>query len=103
MDYKLIITERAEELLDGLVQYLLYRVKNEQAAIHLLDSVAHLYDRLEDNPFQFPECRDEYLSYLGYREAVLSDMNYLVIFKVEEETVYVLGVFHELEHYKNKL
>lgn len=103
MDYKLIITERAEELLDGLVQYLLYRIKNEQATIHLLDSIEHLYDRLEDNPYQFPECRDEYLSYLGYREAVLPDMNYLVIFKVEKETIYVLGVFHELEHYKNKL
>lgn len=103
MDYKLIITERAEELLDSLVRYLLYRIKNEQAAIHLLDSVEHLYNRLENNPFQFPKCRDEYLSYLGYREAILPDMNYLVVFKVEKETVYVLGIFHELEQYKNKL
>jgi hypothetical protein len=33
MDYKLIITERAEELLDKLVYYLLYNIRNEQAAI----------------------------------------------------------------------
>ncbi len=39
----------------------------------------------------------------GAEEFALPDMNYLVIFKVEEETVYVLGVFHELEHYKNRL
>ena len=38
-----------------------------------------------------------------YREAVLTDMNYIVIYKVEDENVYVLGVFHELEQYKNKL
>lgn len=102
MHYKLIITERAEALLDDLVHYLFYRIKNQQAATHLLDSVEHLYERLEDNPFQFPECRDEYLSYMEYREAVLPDMNYLVIYRVEDRNVYVLGVFHELEQYKNK-
>lgn len=103
MHYKLVITERAEELLDGLVYYLLYRVKNEQAAIHLLDDIGQIYERLEDNPFQFPKCKDEYLSYMGYREAVLLDMNYLVIFKVEDRNVYVLGIFHELEQYNHKL
>jgi hypothetical protein len=79
MGYKLIITEQAEELLDKLIYYLLHNIKNEQAAIHLLDSVDKIYDRMEDNPFQFPECRDLYLSHLGYREAVLVDMKYLVI------------------------
>jgi plasmid stabilization system protein ParE len=103
MDYKLIITERAEELLDKLVYYLLYNIRNEQAAIHLLDSIDEIYDRMEDNPFQFPKCRDIYLSHLGYREAVLADMKYFVIFKVEEATIYVLGVFHELESFQDKL
>lgn len=55
MNYKLIITERAEELLDNLVCYLLYQIKNEQAARHLLDSAEQVYSRLEENPFQFPK------------------------------------------------
>lgn len=103
MNYKLIITERAEELLDALVRYLLYQIKNEQAAVHLLDSVEQGYSRLEENPLQFPRCRDAYLSRLGYREAVFTDMKCLVIFKIEEDTVYIVGVFHELEQYRNKL
>ena len=103
MGYKLIITERAEELLAGLTDYILYRLKNQQAAVHLLNSIEHLYDRLEENPLQFPECRDRYLSHLGYREAVLPDMKYLVIYKVRADKVYVVGVFHELEQYSNKL
>ena len=103
MYYRLIITEKAEELMDNLVKYLLYRIKKQQAAIHLLDSVERVYERLEENPFQFPICRDEYLAHKGYREAVLLDMNYLIIFKVENNEVYVLGVFHELEKYQNKL
>lgn len=103
MVYNLIITERAEQLLDDCVYYLIYKLKNEQAAGHLLDKIDKIYDRLEENPFQFPECRDKYLKYLGYRDAVLPDMNYVVIFKVENDNVYVLGVFHQLENYRNKM
>lgn len=103
MLYKLIITERAEELLENLVYYLLYRIKNQQAASHLLDRVERIYDRLEDNPYQFPFCRDEYLASKEYREVVLPDMNYVIIFRIAENEVYVLGVFHELEQYRNKI
>lgn len=53
MDYKLVISEHADELLDNLVYYLLYRLKSEQAARHLLDGIDGIYDRLETNPFNF--------------------------------------------------
>ena len=103
MGYRLIITDRAEELLDGLMNYLLYKLKNQQAAIHLLDNIERIYDRLEENPFQFPLSMDTYLLHKGYREAVLPDMNYVLIFKIEGNNVYVLGVFHQLEQYRKKL
>lgn len=103
MDYKLIITERAEELLDNLVHYLIFRLKNEQAAQHLLDSIEEIYERLEENPFQFAYCKDKLLRIKEYRDAVIPDMNYVVIFKLEEQYVYILGIFHMLENYKTKL
>lgn len=103
MAYKSIITDRAEELLDRLVYYLLVDLKNEQAASHLLDSISKIYDRIEDNPLQFSKCRDLVLKSKGYREAILTDMGYLVVFSIEEDTVYILGVFHELENYNRKL
>ena len=55
MAYKLNITEHAEELLDNLVYHQIYRLKNKQAAKHLLDGIDVIYDRLEVNPFQFSE------------------------------------------------
>ena len=103
MGYRLIITDRAEELLDGLVNYLLYKIKNQHAAIHLLDNIERLYDRLEENPLQFPFSMDTYLLHKGYREAILPDMNYVLIFKIEGTNVYVSGVFHQLEQYRRKL
>ena len=103
MTYNLIITERADELLDKLVFYLLYQLKNEQAASHLLDGVSKIYDRVAENPFQFPECRDPVLKRKEYREAVIPDMNYIVIYRIHKYDVYVLGVFHGLENYNQKL
>jgi len=86
MVYKLNVTEHADELLDKLVYHLIYRLKNDQAAKHLLDCMDVIYDRLEVNPFQFAECRDTYLSKKGYREAVVPQMNYIIIFVGNCET-----------------
>ena len=80
MAYNLRITKHAEELLDRLVYYLLYRLKNEQAARHLLDSINDIYERLEENPLQFPRCRDNFLDQKGYHEVVVPQMNYVVVF-----------------------
>lgn len=55
MAYKLNVTEHADELLDNLVYHLVNRLKNKQAARHLLDSIDIVYDRLENNPYQYPE------------------------------------------------
>lgn len=103
MDYKLVISEYADELFDNLVYYLLYRLKNEQAAKHLLDGIESIYDRLETNPFQFPLSGDVYLANKGYHEAVVAQMDYIVIFDVREENVNVAGIFHQLENYQSKL
>lgn len=103
MTYKLVITERANELLDNLVNYLLKSFNNKQAAIHLLDSVERIYERLEENPLQFPLSRDPYLSNKGYRETVIPDMKYVLIFSTDKDRVYVLGIFHQLESYQTKM
>ncbi len=103
MIYKLNVTEHADELLDNLVYHLIYRLMNKQAAQRLLDSIDVIYERLVVNPFQFAECRDAYLANKGYREAVVPYMNYIVVFDVRTDVVNVVGIFHELEDYKNKL
>ena len=103
MAYKINVTEHANELLDNLVYNLIYCLRNEQAAKHLLDSIDTIYDRLEVNPFQFAECRDAYLAKRGYREAVVSQMNYIIVFDVRADVVNVVGIFHQLENYQSKL
>lgn len=103
MVYNLIITEHADELLDNLVYHLLYRLKNQQAAKHLLDGIEDIYNRLEKNPYQFRLSQDLYLANKGYHEAIVPHMNYVVIFSITADTVNVVGIFHQLENYQTKL
>jgi plasmid stabilization system protein ParE len=103
MAYKLVITRHADALLNRLVSYLMVQKQNPQAAGHLLDAVNAVYDRLTDNPLQFPISRDLWLEARHYRVAVTLGMNYIVVFKVEESCVTILGVFHGSENYPDKL
>ena len=77
------------------------QVKDAKAA--LLDGINIIYERLEFNPYQFLECKDEYLAKKGYREAIVPQMNYIIIFDVTADVVNVIGIFHQLENYQSKL
>lgn len=103
MAYKLIVTEHANELLDNLVCHLLDRLKNEQAARHLLVGIENVYERLEENPLQFPLSRDTYLAGKGYHEALVPQMDYVVFFRMDTDIVNVVGIFHQLENYQRKM
>ncbi len=103
MAYKLIITKRADELLDHLVYHLLHRLKSEQAALHLLNGIENIYARLEENPLQFPLSKDTYLAGKDYHEAIVPQMDYIIIFEIKNDTVNVVGIFHQLENYQSKV
>lgn len=103
MAYELMITKHADELLDHILQHLIYQLRNEQAAIHLLNEIHSIYDRLEENPLQFPFSRDTYLASKEYHEAVVGQMNYTIVFRVSGNIVNIVGIFHHLENYQKKM
>ena len=103
MDYELIVSERADELIDRLASCLLNNLKNTGAAAHFLDELESIYDRLTDNPFQFPDSPDEYLFIREYREALFETMQYKVVYRIDNQRVLIVGVFHTLEDYRRKV
>lgn len=103
MVYKLIVTEHADEQLDHIMYHLLYQLKNEQAARHLLDGIENVYERLEENPLQFPLSRDAYLANKGYHEAIIPQMDFMIVFSIKADIVNVVGIFHQLENYRRKI
>jgi toxin ParE1/3/4 len=105
MKYKLTITDRAEELLDHILYYIINQLKNPQAAGNLIGEIEHVYSNLENNPKMYAYSEDSFLKSRGYRKAVVPHYDYVIIFRIDEESssVYIVGFFHGLELYKNKL
>ena len=64
-----------------------------------------LYARLEIKPFQFPESKDRHLQSLHCRTAFYDEMDYVMIFCVDEaeRKIYIFGIFRQQEKYSDKL
>ena len=103
MAYNLVTTDEMDSLLDNCVYYLLNKLKSEQAAKHLLTGVDKIYDELEDNPYLYRESQDPFMNALHYREAKVPEMDYVIVYKIVESDVYILGIFNTRENYSDKM
>lgn len=103
MAYNLIVTKQAENLLNNLIYQLANRFNNKNAATRLFNEIECINNRLIDNPYQFPMIRDRYLSMKGYRVAMIPKTKYILVFNIIEDTVFVVGIFHQLENYWMKV
>ena len=63
--YKLLITESAEQDLDGIAEYIAVKLANPPAAGTFLDNVEACYGSLRRTPRMFSECKDKYLNGRG--------------------------------------
>lgn len=103
MSYSLNITDEADELIDSIIYYLVYKLKSKQAARNLLEEIQKVYDAIAENPYLFQETEDLYLKHKGYHKVPVK--NYVILYTINEieKVVNISGVFHDLENYKNKL
>jgi plasmid stabilization system protein ParE len=86
--YRLDVSDRAEKDLDGIIAYISQKLHAPAAATNFADEVFACYDRLEENPYIYEECRDSRLKKEGYRRAVIN--NYILIYSVAEDVKMVI-------------
>lgn len=103
MDYRLIISERADEQLDNIIRYVADESQNQSAAAAILNDISAAYSKLSYMADSFAVCEDPYLASRGYRKYRLADHNYVILYFVDKETVYIAGIFHMREDYVRKL
>lgn len=82
--YKLVITELADEDLEGIVECIAVDLANQIAASEFLSKVQECYNYLKKNPLIYALCDDRRLAKEGYRKALIK--NYVLVFKVDEST-----------------
>ena len=99
MDYKIVLMRDAEEDLDGFVAYLLC----EQAAINLLNDFEATKTSLSNVAGSLKLCDNPKLRALGYRRINFLSHRYFMLYRIENNTVYVDNIFHALQDYENKM
>ncbi len=99
--YVVETTDRAQDHFRGHIGYILYKLKNPDAAWNLRDALTKAEEELADHPETAPFCTDPALSGFGYRKKMILDTRYLCICRIEGDTVWIEGIYHELQDYEN--
>ena len=101
MDYKIILMRDAEEDLDRFVAYLLFEKKSDQAARNLLNDFEETKTSLSNVAGSLKLCDNPKLRKIGYRRINFLSHRYFMLYRIENDTVYVDSIFHELQDYEN--
>ncbi len=64
MAYKVIVTENAAQQVENILDYIIYRLHNEKAAIEILNEIEATYKSLEYLADSMAFCYDSYLRYI---------------------------------------
>lgn len=103
MDYRVVLTAEAEEDLNQFIQYLLFAKKNEQAAKNVLDDFEKTIDILKHTADSLKLCDNPRLKKLGYHRINFQKHRYFMLYRIENDVVYVDDIFHELQDYENRM
>lgn len=82
--YKIIVTEPAQKDLRDAISYISNELKNNQAAVNLIDLVEKTVNSLTDMPERYALVDDEILAREGFRFITIK--NYLLFYIVRKET-----------------
>ena len=99
--YRVEITDRAQEHFRGHIGYIIYKLRNPDAAWKLRDSLELAIDELSRQPESAPACIDPALKVFGYRKKRIPDSRYICLYRFHDDCVWVEGIYHELQDYEN--
>ena len=103
MDYKVLVSQKAEEDLERFVSYLVLEKKNPQAALNVLNDYDATIESLKHVAGSLKLCDNFQLSMLGYRRINFLRHRYFMLYRLEENTVYVDNIFHSLQDFESKI
>jgi addiction module RelE/StbE family toxin len=97
MAYNLKITKSAKKDISRIIYYIINELKSPITAEKLINNIDKKYDNLIENPKIYEKCNNERLCKKGYRKVLIG--KYLLIYKIEKDSVIVLRFFHGFQDY----
>ena len=101
MAYRLIYTSSFESEYDAIIAYLIEDLGSPKAAKHLADEMDRAGEMLADKPLANALSRKPSLNKLELREHLVN--NYVVVYRIEDEDVYLLHMFHQTQNFEDRL
>lgn len=103
MDYEVILTATAKTQLDQIIYYILSEFGSEQAALSVMEDADHTRDKLAHVAASLKLCDDANLCALGYRMIHFKYHRYFMLYRIEDDKVYVDAIYHDLQDYEGIL
>ncbi|MBQ9031410.1 MAG: type II toxin-antitoxin system RelE/ParE family toxin [Parasporobacterium sp.] len=99
--FEVIISPKALSQLNEYVDYIQFTLLNEQAARNVWQDAIDTADKLETTAGALSFCRKTSLKKQGYRIINFLHHRYVMLYRIEDKTVYVEAVYHQLQDYEN--
>lgn len=103
MDYKVVVTRDAEEDLEHFIEYLIFEKESMQAAQNVLNDYDATIESLKHVAGSLKLCDNPRLRKLGYHRINFLNHRYFILYRIEDDVVFVDNIFHELQDYENKM
>lgn len=99
MAYKVVITNNAMRQFDRYLGYVVHALQNKQAARNIMQDFRQTVKELAVVAGSMKLLDDPELAGRGYRKK----HNYLMVYRIEDNTAIVDAIFHTLQDYENAL
>lgn len=94
MQYRIEITNLAEEDLENTGDYIAYELKNPTAAVNTVNGIRKQINSLENFPERNELDEDEVLAELGVRKDYYR--NYKIYYIIDKDIIYIVRILHML-------
>lgn len=103
MQFRVEISDLANEQYDKFLEYIYHTLLNPQAAASLMQDFDDTIGILEEQADSLGYCRSGRLRKLGFHKIHFQRHKYLLVYRVKMDRVIVEGMYHELQDYENAI
>lgn len=103
MEYDIVLSVQAQTHFREIINYLIYELQNQQAAISVADDFDETIARLSHVAGSLKLCDDSVLRAKGYHTIRFRKHKYLMVYTVDGDRAYVEGIYHDLQDYEGIL
>ena len=101
MAFKVIFKKAALAQFQECISYIEAKIGNFYAAKAVAKDADETVKRLSVIANGLKFCNDDNLCKLGYRTIHFKKHHYIMLYRIDGNTVYIVGVFHAMQDYEN--